>query len=35
MQIRKSKWLLACPEQGWFEPMERGEKDDLKTLTFE
>lgn len=25
-------WLLACPEKGWFEPMERGETtDDLKS----
>ena len=29
-------WLLACPEQGWFTPMERGETtDDLKSLSFE
>ena len=25
-------WLLACPEKGWFEPMERGETtDDMKS----
>ena len=29
-------WLLACPEKGWFTPMERGETtDDLKPLSFE
>ena len=29
-------WLLACPEQSWFEPLERGETtDDLRTVTFE
>ena len=29
-------WLLACPEKGWFEPMERGETtDDLQPVPFE
>ena len=29
-------WLLACPEKGWFTPMERGETtDDLKPLNLE
>ena len=29
-------WLLACPEKGWYEPMERGETtDDLKSTCFE
>lgn len=29
-------WLLACPEKGWFESMERGETtDDLKPVMFE
>lgn len=29
-------WLLACPEKGWFTPMERGETTaDLKPLSFE
>ena len=27
------EWLLACPEKGWFTPMERGETtDDLSPL---
>lgn len=29
-------WLLACPEQGWFTPLERGETTDkLKPLSLE
>jgi len=30
------EWLLACPEKGWFEPMDREETtDDLKLTPFE
>jgi hypothetical protein len=30
------KWLLSCPEKGWFTPTERGETTaDLKPLSFE
>lgn len=29
-------WLLACPEKGWFTPLEGGETtDDLKPTEFE
>ena len=29
-------WLLACPEKGWFVPLERGETtDELKPVVFE
>lgn len=28
-------WLLACPEKGWFQPMEQDTTDNLSATPFE